>query len=182
MASNVIYKGFLFHKEKEDFMDYITTYTGKNFRPLNPEMSQIDIRDIAHALSLTCRGNGHVKNFFSVGQHCVYCAKEAEARGYSSRVILGCLLHDASEAYLAHDFGYTCYMPINITIDNFTYLGRGAFYIFPNVSDNAFKNNYIPYQVTQSITMKNMDKKLSVVQSKGCTVLNSIPVYFTPKQ
>ena len=45
-------------------MGHITTYTGKKFDPMNPEMEAIDIRDIAHALSLTCRGNGHVKAFF----------------------------------------------------------------------------------------------------------------------
>ncbi len=82
-------------------MGYITTYTGKKFNPLMPDVEAIDIRDIAHALSLTCRGNGHVKNFFSVGQHCINCALEAEARGYGKRVILGCLLHDASEAYMS---------------------------------------------------------------------------------
>lgn len=82
-------------------MGYITTYTGKHFDPLEPDMDVVDVRDIAHALSLTCRGNGHVKNFFSVGQHCVSCAKEAVARGYSRRVVLGCLLHDASEAYMS---------------------------------------------------------------------------------
>ena len=82
-------------------MSYITTYTGKHFDPTAPDMSKVDIRDIAHALSLTCRGNGHVKTFFSVGQHCILCAKEAEARGYDRRVILACLLHDASEAYMS---------------------------------------------------------------------------------
>lgn len=82
-------------------MSYITTFTGKHFDPVNPDMSLVDIRDIAHALSLTCRGNGHVKTFFSVGQHCICCAKEAAARGYSKRVVLACLLHDASEAYLS---------------------------------------------------------------------------------
>ncbi len=82
-------------------MGHITTYTGKHFDPMKPELENIDIRDIAHALSLTCRGNGHVKNFFSVGQHCVNCALEAEKRGYSRRVILGCLLHDGSEAYMS---------------------------------------------------------------------------------
>ena len=59
------------------------------------------IEDIAHALSYICRGNGHVKNFFSVGQHCVNCALEAMARGYSKRVCLACLLHDAGEAYMS---------------------------------------------------------------------------------
>lgn len=82
-------------------MSYITTFTGKHFDPTAPDSSAIDIHDIAHALSLTCRGNGHVKTFFSVGQHCINCALEAEARGYSRRVILACLIHDASEAYMS---------------------------------------------------------------------------------
>ncbi len=82
-------------------MGYITTYTGKKFDPLEPSIENLDIRDIAHSLSLTCRGNGHVKQFFSVGQHCVSCAKEAAARGCSKRVVLACLLHDASEAYMS---------------------------------------------------------------------------------
>ena len=82
-------------------MSYITTYTGKHFDPTAPDMSLVDIRDIAHALSLTCRGNGHVQTFFSVGQHCIWCAKEAQARGYNRRVVLACLLHDASEAYMS---------------------------------------------------------------------------------
>ena len=82
-------------------MSYITTYTGKHFDPANPDMTQVDIRDIAHALSLICRGNGQVKSFFSVGQHCINASKEAIARGYSNRVILACLLHDAGESYLS---------------------------------------------------------------------------------
>ena len=81
--------------------DYITTYTGIHFYPMKPEIEKIQIQDIAHALSLLCRGNGHVKHFFSVGQHCIHCALEAMARGYSRRVCLACLLHDASEAYLS---------------------------------------------------------------------------------
>ena len=82
-------------------MSYITTYTGKHFDPVNPEIEFIDIKDIAHALSLICRGNGQVKSFFSVGQHCINAAKEAKLRGYSNRVILACLIHDAGESYLS---------------------------------------------------------------------------------
>lgn len=81
--------------------DYITTYTGTHIIPTKPSAELIHIADIAHALSLICRGNGHVKTFFSVGQHCIHCAREAAARGYSNRVILACLLHDASEAYMS---------------------------------------------------------------------------------
>ena len=50
-------------------MSCITTYTGKNFDPLNVDESLLDIKDIAHALSLICRGNGHVQHFYSVAQH-----------------------------------------------------------------------------------------------------------------
>lgn len=82
-------------------MSYITTFTGKRIDPTDPDIEMVDIRDIAHALSLTCRGNGHVKTFYSVAQHCINCALEAEARGYSKRVVLACLLHDASEAYMS---------------------------------------------------------------------------------
>ncbi|MGN0437142.1 MAG: hypothetical protein ACI4F4_01355 [Lachnospiraceae bacterium] len=81
--------------------DYITTYTGEHFYPLEPEIDKIKIEDIAHALSLLCRGNGHVSHFFSVGQHCINCALEAQARGYNKRICLACLVHDASEAYLS---------------------------------------------------------------------------------
>ena len=64
----------------------ITTYTGRHIDPLHPDPDMICIEDIAHALSLICRGNGQVKTFFSVGQHCINCAREALARGYSRRV------------------------------------------------------------------------------------------------
>lgn len=71
--------------------DYITTYSGTHFFPTEPDMKDFHIRDVAHALSFICRGNGHVKQFFSVGQHCINCSLEAEARGYSERVVLACL-------------------------------------------------------------------------------------------
>ena len=81
--------------------DYITTYTGKHIDPVHPISDLICIEDIAHALSLICRGNGQVKTFFSVGQHWINCAREALARGYSNRIAFACLLHDASECYLS---------------------------------------------------------------------------------
>lgn len=82
-------------------MSRILTYTKKMFDPLAPEIDLIDIVDIAHALSFLCRANGHFTQFYSVCQHSINCAREAQARGYSRRVQLACLLHDASEAYLS---------------------------------------------------------------------------------
>lgn len=82
-------------------MSEIATYTKKMFDPVHPDIQKIDVVDIAHSLSLLCRANGHFPTFYSVGQHCLNCAREAIARGYSRRVQLACLLHDASEAYLS---------------------------------------------------------------------------------
>lgn len=79
----------------------IKTFSGVMFDPMAPQQENIHIRDIAHALSMLCRANGHFKSFYSVGQHCLNCAEEAAARGYSLRVQLGCLLHDGSEAYVS---------------------------------------------------------------------------------
>ena len=81
--------------------DYILTYGGKKVTPLEPKAEQIDISDIAHALSMIPRANGHLKYFYTVAQHSMNCAAEAEARGFSAKVRLACLLHDASEAYLS---------------------------------------------------------------------------------
>ena len=82
-------------------MSEIMTYTKKMFDPLHPNVELIDSEDIAHALSMLCRANGHFKSFYSVAQHSINCMKEAKARGYSDRIQLACLLHDAGEAYLS---------------------------------------------------------------------------------
>ena len=79
----------------------ITTYQKKIINPLQPISEDIDILDIVHALHLLCRANGHFPHFYSVAQHSINCMREAMLRGYSKRVQLGCLLHDASEAYLS---------------------------------------------------------------------------------
>lgn len=79
----------------------MTTFTGRHFDPMQIRTEDICIEDIAHALSLMCRGGGHLKYFYSVAQHSLNCAAEAKARGWSERLQLACLLHDASEAYLS---------------------------------------------------------------------------------
>jgi hypothetical protein len=82
-------------------MAAITTYSGIHMNPVDPHPEDIDIGDIGHALSLVCRGGGHVKSFFSVAQHSLVCAEEARLRGHSLRVQMGALLHDGSEAYMS---------------------------------------------------------------------------------
>lgn len=74
--------------------DWIQTYTGKAFWPFDPRPEDVYIEDIAHALSLQCRFGGHVRELYSVAQHCVLVSK------WLSEYALWGLLHDASEAYL----------------------------------------------------------------------------------
>lgn len=82
-------------------MAIIHTYSGKRVDIVCPDQEQIALTDIAHALSFLCRGSGQTRVFFPVARHCVFCAREALAEGLPREVALLCLLHDASEAYMA---------------------------------------------------------------------------------
>lgn len=80
---------------------FIRTWSGIFFSPLDPLPQNIASVDIAHALSMLCRANGHFRSFYSVGQHCLACEAEAAAAGLPRETRLACLLHDASEAYIS---------------------------------------------------------------------------------
>jgi hypothetical protein len=83
----------------------------------------------------------------------------------------------ADEEYLNWDFGFVCYMPQNIVIDNFKYHTRFKnVYVYNNIGDNAFGTDISnPYILTKSITYKNMDP-LKTVANTQCYKLNSVPV------
>lgn len=95
-------------------MSDMNAYSGRRFDPVKMTAEDVDITDIAHALSLICRGGGHLKHFYSVAQHCLNCKKEAKARGLSERVQLACLIHDGSEAYISDII-----RPVKIYLDNY---------------------------------------------------------------
>jgi uncharacterized protein len=77
--------------------DWIITSSGRQFWPLDPRPEEVDLGDIATALSKICRWGGHiaVEGIFSVAQHCVLVAMNSPHR-YRKEA----LLHDAHEAYL----------------------------------------------------------------------------------
>ena len=79
----------------------IRTYTGIRMDPFDIQPHQVRIEDIAHALAMMVRANGHIKSFYSIAQHSINCALEAQNRGLNRRIQLACLLHDAAECYLA---------------------------------------------------------------------------------
>lgn len=79
----------------QHFAGKFNTHTGRTIDLAGPDPAEIDINDIATALSRICRFGGHSSAFYSVAQHsvlvCFLCSQEAAKAG---------LLHDAAEAYL----------------------------------------------------------------------------------
>lgn len=71
---------------------WIQTYTGRQYSYYDCKPDQIDITDIARALSHLCRFTGHCMKFYSVAQHSVLVSRETK------NPFLG-LMHDADEAY-----------------------------------------------------------------------------------
>lgn len=75
--------------------DWIQTFTGRQFWPMDPRAEDIFAIDIAHALSNLCRYSGHCERFYSVAEHSIVVSNHVPAE----HALWG-LLHDASEAYL----------------------------------------------------------------------------------
>lgn len=75
--------------------DWMQTFTGGVFWPLDPREDEVRIEDIAHALSLVCRFAGHCRTFYSVAEHSV---RVSDACSPVARP--AALLHDAAEAYV----------------------------------------------------------------------------------
>ena len=87
---------------EERIGDWIETYTGGVFWPLDPRPEEIDIEDIAHALSMMCRFNGHCSMFLSIGEHSVNVCEDVERKHPNNpKLALEALLHDGSEAFIA---------------------------------------------------------------------------------
>lgn len=76
-------------------MTWIQTSSGRRVDLAYPHADQIDIEDIAHALSHLCRFTGHSSGLYSVADHSISVSylvpPEYAMQG---------LLHDATEAYL----------------------------------------------------------------------------------
>jgi len=74
----------------------MTTFTGKQIDILHPTPNDIDIRDIAHGLSLLCRFSGQCDEFYSVAEHSLLASSLVD----NVKNKKAALLHDAAEAYI----------------------------------------------------------------------------------
>ena len=85
------------------------TFTGRLIDVEDPSVGVVDVEDIAHALSMTCRYGGHCHDFYSVAEHSVLVEQYGVMVGPFDSLTpderLELLLHDAAEAYVG-DVGY----------------------------------------------------------------------------
>ncbi len=77
--------------------EWIQTVSVRRFHVMDPVPAEVYIEDIAHALSLLCRFNGHCLRFYSVAEHCVRVSRVLDD---DRDAALWGLLHDAAEAYV----------------------------------------------------------------------------------
>ena len=80
-------------------MTWTHTSRGRALDLLDPKADDIDLDEVALALSNQCRYAGCIRHFYSVAEHCVLLARWLGARGCSRDVQLAGLLHDGAEAY-----------------------------------------------------------------------------------
>lgn len=89
----------------------VWAHSGTYIDPLAMTYEQIDIDDIANALSKICRFGGQISHYYSVAQHSVlvstFIEHQVESGGWTlidgldpKLIYLQGLFHDASEAYL----------------------------------------------------------------------------------
>lgn len=144
---------------------HICTHTGRAVDPLNFKAEDVDLVDIAHALSMICRFNGHTKFHYSVAQHSVHGATDfwasdlAEADHLPTIVARWFLLHDAAEAYI-------CDMPRPIKHQ------PGIKELFTRVEERilaaiAERFNLPPIQEVQE-SIDNIDTRMLFTEKRDC--------------
>ena len=95
--------------DKENPKAIMQTATGGHFNFEDPLSSDINVLDIAHALSHIPRFAGHTQTFYSVAEHSHMCVEYLrrmveESDGQlkiSNQTYMAALLHDAAEAFIS---------------------------------------------------------------------------------
>ena len=132
---------------------WLSTLYVKKFHFLEPTPDEIDIRDIANALSKTCRYGGHCNRFYSVAEHSVRLA------GFMNTPSkLSALLHDAEEAYVPD-----IPRPIKAVTKDLQDISF--------VIQEAILNKYKAIEADWN-TIKKLDNRLLVTEAKELGVFN----------
>lgn len=123
---------------------WIQTASGGKFHILDPQQSEINILDIAHALAMQTRFTGHGRKFYSVAEHCVlgsHLVPEKDALWF--------LLHDASEAFVSD---------ISRPLKHFTGVGPTYLAVEQKIMEAIVKKFDLP--LPEPVTIKQIDNAM----------------------
>lgn len=131
-------------------MTIATTFSGRALDLLDPQPDQIDIHDIARALSQINRFNGNTRFPYSVGLHSIMAADAMMSIGHTPQARLAALMHDAAEAYVG-DIS----TPVKDLLgDNFRDIER-------HVSAVIYRKFGVDEVLVYSDTMRDVDRTLA---------------------
>lgn len=91
---------------------WIQTFSGRQYWPLDPRPSDVTVEDIAHHLGYICRFSGACRRFYSVAEHSSHVSHVVDAalmyrddisEDDKRLIVLAAHLHDAEEYVPPHD-------------------------------------------------------------------------------
>lgn len=82
------------------YKNTIRVRSGSYFDLTDPKSDQFTFGDIAGALAKICRFGGQINCFYSVAEHLLHCADQAQADGLPLESQRAVMLHDAAEAFV----------------------------------------------------------------------------------
>lgn len=151
-------------------MTWIATFTGGKFDFADIENAEIDIADIAHALSNICRFGGHCQKFYSVAEHSYHLAnyflrRNDIAAKQSAELAIAALWHDAPEAYIGDIVA-----PLKCHLQHPVY-SNGAFKVesLPAIEDAVWRRICKVYGLPVKIppAVKQADARICVTEAKA---------------
>lgn len=79
--------------------NWMQTFTGRVYWPVDPRPSEVCVEDIAHHLSMLCRYTGACRVFYCIAEHAWHVSYLVEEAGGTRLECLAGLHHDDPEAY-----------------------------------------------------------------------------------
>ena len=123
----------------------------------------------------TFRGDISIINCKHLGYK-KYRGVPTEAMHRDNMMLIHSGFGSSNESYLNWDFGYTCYMPQNLHVENLDIPFPEATYVYNDLDDAYFgANNSNRYVKTKSITLQD-SPDIGICKSEACTELLSIPI------
>lgn len=124
---------------------------------LAPSVKDIDIEDIAHALSMICRFGGHTRRHYSVAEHSWRVSIALRQEGASRLEQLEGLMHDAAEAYVG-----------DVTWPLKNSVGMEGYYEIEHLFEDAIRCRFgLPLKLSAKV--KRMDLVLLETEKRDLT-------------